>query len=187
MDKFELINAICPLPQPSAQRLAGLFAEVRHPKGYRLIQEGRVERNIYFVRRGIVRAYVQAKGREITFWIGAEGTVVMSLKSYVGDGSGYETIECVEDCDLYVLPSPALQALYREDIHLANWGRHLAEQEFLRTEERLIPQLFTTAAERYAALLRHQPALLQRIPLEHLASYLGITPVSLSRIRRQIK
>ena len=86
-----------------------------------------------------------------------------------------------------MLPSPALQALYREDIHLANWGRHLAEQEFLRTEERLIPQLFTTAAERYAALLRHQPALLQRIPLEHLASYLGITPVSLSRIRRQIK
>ena len=77
--------------------------------------------------------------------------------------------------------------LFEEDIDIANWGRKLAELEFLRAEEKLIPLLFTTASERYRVLLERTPDLLQRIPLECLASYLGITPVSLSRIRAKLK
>lgn len=69
----------------------------------------------------------------------------------------------------------------------ANWGRKFAETEFLQTEERLISLLFTTASERYRELLKDNPDLLQRMPLECLASYLGITPVSLSRIRAKLK
>lgn len=75
--------------------------------------------------------------------------------------------------------------MYRQDIHLANWGRVFAEKEILRAEKSLIPQLFTTGRERYEALLAEQPHLLNRIPLENLASYLGLTPVSLSRIRSE--
>ena len=77
--------------------------------------------------------------------------------------------------------------MFKEDIHIANWGRKFAELEFLQTEERLISLLFSTATERYVALLKDNSDLLQRIPLECLASYLGITPVSLSRIRAKMK
>ena len=84
------------------------------------------------------------------------------------------------------LPVDEVQ-LFNEDIGIANWGRRFAEREFLQTEQRLIPFLCTTASERYARLLEESPDLLQRLPLEHLASWLGITPVSLSRIRAKMK
>ena len=83
--------------------------------------------------------------------------------------------------------SSILQQLFNEDIGIANWGRRFAEREFLQTEQRLIPFLCTTASERYARLLEESPDMLQRLPLEHLASWLGITPVSLSRIRAKMK
>lgn len=116
-----------------------------------------------------------------------EGATIMSLKSYVKNEAGYETIELMEDSLLYCLKRSDLYRLFEEDIDIANWGRKLAELEFLRAEEKLIPLLFTTASERYRVLLERTPDLLQRIPLECLASYLGITPVSLSRIRAKLK
>ena len=81
-------------------------------------------------------------------------------------------VELMEDSSLYRLRRNDLDTLYREDIHIANWGRKFAESEFLRTEERLIPLLFTTASERYELLL---------------TQHLGVTPVSLSRIRAKRK
>ena len=111
----------------------------------------------------------------------------MSMKSFVNDEKGYETIELMEDSVLYMLERGQLYRLFEEDVHIANWGRKFAEKELLKTEERLIPLLFTTASERYRKLLRDNPELLLRLPLECLASYLGITPVSLSRIRAELR
>ena len=109
------------------------------------------------------------------------------MKSFVNDEKWYETIELMEDSVLYMLERGQLYRLFEEDIHIANWGRKFAEKELLKTEERLIPLLFTTASERYRKLLRDNPELLLRLPLECLASYLGITPVSLSRIRAELR
>lgn len=186
MDIYEIIGHIAPLPEDSLRRLAGELTEVSCAKGGRILEAGKTERNIFFVARGVVRAFLPIDGRDITFWIGTEGATVVSLKSYVLGAPGYETVECVEPTLLYALNRNVLTDLYQQDIHIANWGRKFAETELLQTEERFIPLLFTTAAQRYRALLEKQPHLLQRIPLEHLASYLGITPVSLSRIRAQI-
>ena len=186
MDIYEIIGHIGPLPEDSLRRLAGELTEVSYTKGDRILEAGKTERNIFFVARGVVRAFLPIDGRDITFWIGTEGATVVSLKSYVLGAPGYETVECVEPTLLYALNRNVLTDLYQQDIHIANWGRKFAETELLQTEERFIPLLFTTAAQRYRALLEKQPHLLQRIPLEHLASYLGVTPVSLSRIRAQI-
>ncbi len=116
-----------------------------------------------------------------------EGSTIVSLKSYVNNRQGYETVELMENSVLYMLKRKELYELFEEDTHIANWGRKFAETEFLQTEERLISLLFTTASERYRELLKDNPDLLQRMPLECLASYLGITPVSLSRIRAKLK
>lgn len=187
MNKYDILNAIYPMPETSLNKLAESLTEAIYPKGALILRAGKIERNIFFVKKGIVRAYVESKGKEITFWIGAEGATVVSLKSYVNNESGYESVECIEETTLYLLKREVLTFLFQEDIHIANWGRKFAETEFLSAEEKFIPQLFTTASERYKRLLEREPELLQRVPLEYLASYLGITPVSLSRIRASIK
>lgn len=187
MEIRTIIDHIYPLPQASWERFAGCLSRVSRPKGTLLIETGKVERNVFFLSEGIARAFYPVDGKEVTFWIGAEGSTLMSMKSFVDNERGYETIELMEDAVLYVLRRDDLFRLYEEDIHVANWGRRFAEMELMNTEERLIPFLFTKASERYKKLLSESPELLQRIPLECLASYLGVTPVSLSRIRAELK
>ena len=80
-----------------------------------------------------------------------------------------------------------MKQLFLEDIHIANWGRKFAEQELIKTEERLISKQFKNATERYLELLNTNKDLIKRVQLGHIASYLGITQVSLSRIRATIK
>lgn len=183
MELTEILTRIYPLPPASIDKIAEKSERVEMKKGTVLVEADKVCRNVFFVAEGIVRAFCYAKGRDITFWIGEEGTVALSMQSYINGKPGYESIVTIEDCILYKISVDDLHELYRNDIHIANWGRIFAEKEILRAEEALIPQLFTTGSERYEQLLREKPHLLNRIPLENLASYLGVTPVSLSRIR----
>lgn len=182
-----ILDNIYPLSDESKQLLKEHITEVNFPKGYILLRADRIEKNIYFIKRGIVRAYSKIDDGETTFWLGKEGNLIVSMKSYVADQKGYEDIELLENCILYELNTQNLRQLFDQDIHIANWGRKLAEQELVKTEERLISQQFLTATERYKELLKNSPDLLLRVQLGHIASYLGITQVSLSRIRAEIK
>lgn len=187
MELDQILNRIYPLSQPAQLRLAAYARELSYPKGHILLRAGKVERSLFFIRKGMVRAYSTFSDAEVTFWFGKEGDTVISMKSYVAGQKGYEDIELLEDCELYALKIKDLQKLFAEDIQVANWGRKFAEQELIKTEERLISRLFLTATERYQELLLNSPGLLQRVPLGQIASYLGITQVSLSRIRAQLK
>lgn len=187
MNIDQILNQIYLLPRESLELLKNCISEGNYPKGHLLLKADKVETDIYFIRKGIVRAYSDAENNEITFWFGREGEAVISMKSYVENQKGYENIELLENCELYQLKSENLQKLFSEDLHIANWGRRFAEQELIRTEERLISRQFRTASERYKELLSENPDLVQRVQLGYIASYLGITQVSLSRIRAEIK
>ena len=182
-----LLDKIYLLPALSRVALKKYIHEVSYPKGYILLRADKVETDIYFIKKGIVRAYAQTPANEITFWFGQEGDIVISMKSYVENQKGYEDVELLDNCDLYQLKIHDLQQLFGQDIHLANWGRKFAEQELVKTEERLISRQFRTASQRYNELLQKNPALIQRVQLGYIASYLGITQVSLSRIRAELK
>ena len=158
MDIRTIISRIHSLPESSLEKLEESLTRVDRPKGFRLTETGKVESNVFFLSEGIARAYLPVDGKEVTFWIGAEGSTLMSMKSFVNDEKGYETIELMEDSVLYMLERGQLYRLFEEDIHIANWGRKFAEKELLKTEERLIPLLFTTASERYRKLLRDNPS-----------------------------
>ena len=162
------------MPETSVEKVVKHLSKVTYPKGHHILEAGKTETNIFFIEKGITRAYIPVDGKEVT-------------KSYVNNQQGYESMELMENSVLYLLKRKDLHELFKEDIHIANWGRKFAESEFLQTEERLISLLFTTASERYMKLIQNNPELLQRMPLECLASYLGITPVSLSRIRAKLK
>ena len=183
MDIKEIINQRYAMPDGSLDRLQQCLTEVSYPKGFRILECGKVEKDIFFIKQGIVRAYTSVDGKEITFWVGKEGATLVSMKGYVNDEPGYELME---DSALYVLKRKKLKELFSEYLHIANWGRRYAEMELLATEERLISILSAIASERYKELLEKEPDLLQRLPLGSIATYLGVTQASLSRIRAKI-
>ncbi|RTQ45734.1 Crp/Fnr family transcriptional regulator [Hymenobacter gummosus] len=182
-----MVQAICPLPAASLARLAPLAEHVALPKGTALFTDERLADDVYFLQHGLARAYARRADREVTFWFSGDGAVLVSIRSYIERAISYETIELLEDSQLYRVSARALQALYATDVHLANWGRVLVEQCWLQTEQQLIARQFKTATERYEELLRHNPQLLQRVALGHIASYLGISQVTLSRVRAALK
>lgn len=181
-----ILDQIHELPEKSKLALQNNISEISFPKGHILLKANKVESNIYFIKKGLVRAYIQ-RDNEGTFWFGKEGETVISMKSYVEEQPGYENIELLEDCELYELKTNNLKKLFSEDVHIANWGRKFAEKELIKTEERLISKQFKNASERYLELMQNHPELIQRVQLGHIASYLGITQVSLSRIRAELK
>lgn len=178
MDLDQIIDNIGKLPEPSKNALKEIISEVTHPKGHILFRADKIETKVYFIKKGIVRAYTELADNEITFWFGREGDTVVSMKSYVSNQRGYENIELLEECELYEVRKRALHELFCKDIHIANWGREFAEKELLKTEERFIGRQFKTSLERYRDLMNHTPDLLQRVQLGYIASYLGITQVS---------
>ncbi|AXB57573.1 Crp/Fnr family transcriptional regulator [Flavobacterium fluviale] len=186
MDIAHILDHIYKLPEHSKLALENNVRKMAFPKGYILLRANKIESNIYFIKKGLVRAFIE-RDNEVTFWFGKEGETVISMKSYVEEQPGYETIELLEDCELYELKTENLRKLFNEDVHIANWGRKFAEKELIKTEERLISRQFKNASERYLELMKDHPELLQRVQLGHIASYLGITQVSLSRIRAELK
>jgi len=185
MNIDQILDQIHPIPEASRKMLKECIVEVRYPKEHILMKADKIETSIFFIKKGIVRAYAVPDDSEITFWFGEEGQPILSMKSYVENEKGYENIELLENCELYELKIEKLNNLYNQDIHIANWGRRLAEIELLKTESRIILTELRSAKERYDELIINSPSLLQRVALKHIASYLGITPVSLSRIRKQ--
>lgn len=184
---LEHIVRIYPLPESSLSKLTTYFHKESYPKGHVLFQAGTVESKVCFLEKGLARAYCYKGDKQVTFWFGSEGDTIFSYPSYVANKPGYETIELLEDAELYTIELEIVQRLFREDIELANWGRKLAELELIKTEERLISLQFQTGIERYRDFLERSPKLMQRVQLGHIASYLGISQVTLSRIRAEIK
>ena len=187
MDIHDIIDHIYKLPDASKEALLSDAPEVAYPKGFHLFRANHKSSKFYLMKKGMLHAYTYQSDKKVTFWFGKEGDAIFPLQTLHDNRAGYENIELLEDSVLYELSVDKLHNLYLEDIHLANWGRKFAESEFMQTEERLISLLFTNASERYMKLIQNNPELLQRMPLECLASYLGITPVSLSRIRAKLK
>ncbi len=175
------------IPRDSLARLTDIVRIIDRPKGHLLFGAGKLERDIYFMVRGIARVYYYHGDHTATLCFSNEGEALISLKSYIENQPGYENIELLEPCRLLQLKTADLNKLYTSDIHIANWGRRLAELELIKAEGRLMSNLFNTASERYRELMQKQPQLLQRVQLGHIASYLGISQVTLSRIRAEVK
>jgi len=187
MELNQIIDNIYPLTATSKNLIKESITETKLPKGHILFKANKIETSIYFIKKGIARAYAYSDDNEITFWFGKEGDPIVSMQNYVNNKKGYEDVELLEDCELYELKTEKLQKLFLEDIQIANWGRKFSELELIKSEERLIALQFNTATERYLALLKNYPSIIQRVQLSHIASYLGITQVSLSRIRAKVK
>lgn len=181
------IKEIYPLSESALNHLITHLQPFSFPKNYVLVREGTVATQLYFIEKGVARSYYNKDGKEVTFWLGSEGSLICSYNGYLANKPGYGTITLLEDAKLYGIAHVALQQLFNQNLELANWGRKLAELEMIKTEQLLIAHLLKTAQEKYQDLLFRDPDLLQRVPLGHIASYLGVTQVTLSRIRTKTR
>ena len=93
MDIHEIINRIYRMPETSVEKVVKHLSKVTYPKGHHILEAGKTETNIFFIEKGITRAYIPVDGKEVTFWIGKEGSTIVSLKSYVNNQQGYESME----------------------------------------------------------------------------------------------
>ena len=96
-----LLENIYPLPDTSKELLKKSITEVKYKKGHILLRADKIEKNIYFIKKGVARAYSYKDNDEITFWFGKEGDTIISMKSYIANQKGYENVELLEDCELY--------------------------------------------------------------------------------------
>lgn len=186
MELTDILNNLYRLPQPSLDAFARSVTEAEYPKKFLLFRQGRKEQKTYFIKQGLARGYTEKDGKEVTFWFGKEGDTILSFPTLF-EGREYANMELLEDSVLYEMEQARLQELYATDIHLATWGRRLAEYTCIQAEKLFIAHQFKTATERYEELMTDCPDILRRVPLGIIASYLGISQVSLSRIRSKIR
>ena len=93
------------MPEASADKVVKHLSKVTYPKGYHILEAGKTETNIFFIEKGIARAYIPVDGKEVTFWIGKEGSTIVSLKSYVNNQQGNQS-SCKQRKDLFLSYSP---------------------------------------------------------------------------------
>jgi len=156
-------------------------------KGEFWLTEGKKEQQIGFILNGNMRHYYIHDGEEKTTYFYFENHLVGSYFSALTDQPSQLTIEALTDCLLIVFPYRTLLALYDQSHSWERFGRKLAEYLALGLEERMAALLILTPEERYLKLLQeNKKKIIERIPQHLIANYLGITPVSLSRIRARI-
>ena len=157
------------------------------PKGHLLIRDGVVEKYSYFIVRGFARGFLYRDGKDATIWFATAGMSLLSMNAYLFRSSGYENVELLEECDLLKISNETLDGLFEKEVELANWSRRMSDRIILRMERLFVERYFLTAAERYRLLVEREPEILQKAPLRDIASYLGISQVSLSRIRAGVQ
>jgi len=180
---LQAIQDIHPLSDVALELFTKALTQTKAPKGSLLFSPQSRHLQISFIEKGAVRAYAFTADKEITFWFGLEGAIVFPYRTYLTGETSYETVALLEDCIFYQISHSQFQALFLQNIEWATWGRKFAETQMVQLEEKFISYQFKSARERYETLLVEKPELFKRIQLQHLASFLGMSQVSLSRIR----
>jgi CRP-like cAMP-binding protein len=180
---FSHIRQYCHLGNEALESLGAVLKPVELGKGSFLITEGKICQYVYFLERGCLRGYYNLEGREITYWFAFENNFVTSLLSFVTRKPGMENIQLLEDCKLWAITYNDLQELYERHADISRLGRIMNERYYVMLEERVVSNHFKDAKERYDNLIANTPHILQRVPLGYVASYLGMTQETLSRIR----
>lgn len=155
-------------------------------KGTVLLKEGQISRECYFILKGCIRKYYIINGEEKTADFFTEEQWVASLSSFAEKKPANHYFSCVEDTILVVGNEAKEQDLYRRFPKFESLSRTVLEKDFAKQQETAASYITDTPEQRYLNLLKNNPGLIERVPQYQLASYIGIQPESLSRIRKRL-
>lgn len=180
------INTYLTISNDAQQALHNCFEKLVLPKNETLVREGKVCRHLYFLEQGALRGYYLLDGKEITHWFGFENDFVTSFHSFITEERAVENIQLLEGSVLWSITKENLTSLFNQYHEIERLVRIAYEKYYIRLEERFVNAQFKTAAELYESLLLRTPHILERVPLGMIASYLGISQETLSRIRSRL-
>ncbi|WP_462253564.1 Crp/Fnr family transcriptional regulator [Ferruginibacter sp.] len=177
------IKNYSPLSTEAQQALQDCFEKNSFSKNEYLLTQGQVSRHLYFLEKGATRGFYNLDGKEITHWFGFENDFVTSFHSFITGEAAVENIQLIEGSILWMISKENLTELFNKYHEIERLVRIVYEKYYIRLEERFVNAQFKTASERYENLLLHTPHIAERVPLGFIASYLGISQETLSRIR----
>ena len=166
--------------------LSSHLKKVKIPAKTTIIRAGCVDNHVYFIEKGIARVYMIRDGEEVTTWFCSEGDVAYGALSIFRDKPCFEYVETLEETVAYATTTHVLRKLYSENIELANWKRVMQEDHFLWLCDIHFSRLNLSGKERYKKMLKDYPNICNRVNLGYIASFLGMTLPSLSRIRASL-
>jgi CRP-like cAMP-binding protein len=184
---IKLIEVTTPLSGDEILAVETAFEPVLFPKNRIIEEAGAVPKYLYFVVAGFVRLfYYDEQGNEVTSHINCPPGFITSYFSFVQQTKAQDNVECVTECELLRISKASLDELFEQSEHLKNFSIAIFQESLAYNEKRANELATLSAEQRYHALLAKSPEILHHVPLQYIASFLGIKPESLSRIRRKI-
>jgi len=171
-----------------ADMISTYFTMKSMDKGELLIREGRTSKQSYFLESGIIRCYIiDLNGDEVTTRFFSAPDFLNDYLSFFEQKPSEENYELLTDCVLYAISYDNVQHCFHTIPEFREWGRMLLTLNYAYVNKRMIAFHKETAQERYVNLQKNNPEIIDKVPLQIIASYLGITKYSLSRIRKEIQ
>ncbi len=180
---LDVVRRIIPLTEADVDLIKQLFQPLHLAKGSYFVQQGQVCRQVGFINQGLLRYFITTGGEEKIYGFGKESDFTCDYESFLPQRPCHRNIQAIEDTSLLVISHANLERLFTGLIQGERFGRLVIEQLFVTTIGQ-ITSLYTDSPEkRYQAFLEQYPDLQTRIPQYYIASYVGVKPQSLSRIR----
>jgi len=190
MDEFTLlrkyISQFLTFTEDEWQLHQALLSRRFLKKGEFILRGGEVCNHVTFINKGHFRSYNITEGNEITFNFAFEGNYVTDYTSFVSRRPSEDYIVAMDDAEILQMKYEDLQAAYEKSPVWQKFGRLIAEFVLIHISQRNKSLLFNTPEERYLNLMKERPKVFERVPQQYIASYLGIKPESLSRIRKRL-
>lgn len=163
--------------------LESILVPMKFQKGDYILREGEVCSHIYWVVKGLVRQYYIKNGKELTEYMAVENSVFMSIESLFKEQPSHQMIHALEPTIIFALPKAKLEREAVKNTNIQMLYRKILEESLILSQIRADMLRFESAPERYAKLVKRSPQLVLRAPLVYIASYLQMTPETLSRVR----
>ena len=163
--------------------LESILVPRKYQKGEIILKEGDVCDSIYWVAKGLVRQYYYKNEKELTEYMATENTICMSIESLFKEQPSHQQIQAIEPTILFALPKAALEREAVKNVNIQMLYRKILEESLIISQVHADMLRFESAQERYAKLVKRSPQLVLRAPLVYIASYLQMTPETLSRVR----
>lgn len=180
-----VLNQLYPLSPEAEQYLRDHAAACTVAKRKLLLKEGMTCEHIYFIVKGALRGFTREGQKDITTWITVENELVSSILSFYDQARSIENIQALEKCELISLTLAELETMYQRFPEFNILARKILQRYYADAEQRAYIARLTKAENKYRHFLQRHQALANRIPLKYIASYLGVTLETLSRIRKR--
>ena len=166
--------------------LEGILVPKKYQKGEIILHEGEVCESIYWVAKGLVRQFYYKNGKELTEYMATEDNIVMSIESLFTDKPSTQQMVALEPTILFALPKRELEHAAVRNVNIQMLYRKILEESLIISQVHADMLRFESAQERYSKLVKRSPQLVLRAPLVYIASYLQMTPETLSRVRTSV-